>query len=67
MRPGVKKLPNKSTSAWFAFIASGVKRGSMLRKSVLSSLVFSHRVDPSFRFCIFVRYGAPEPFGRDST
>ena len=34
-------LPSRSTSAWFAFIASGVKRGSVLRKSVLSSLVFS--------------------------
>src|SRR3984957_17035421 len=34
-------LLSKSIRAWFVFIASGVKRGSVLRKSVLSSLVFS--------------------------
>jgi len=30
-----------STSAWLAFRASGVKRGTVLRKSVLSKVVFS--------------------------
>ena len=34
-------LPSRSTSAWFAFRASGVKRGTVLRKSVLSKVVFS--------------------------
>ena len=33
--------PSRSTSAWFALRASGVKRGTMLRKSVLSNVVFS--------------------------
>ena len=33
--------PSRSTRAWFAFRASGVKRGTMLRKSVLSNVVFS--------------------------
>ena len=33
-------LPSRSTRAWFAFRASGVKRGTMLRKSVLSNVVF---------------------------
>ena len=31
----------RSTTAWLAFRASGVKRGTMLRKSVLSNVVFS--------------------------
>ena len=31
-------LPSRSTSAWFALRASGVKRGRMLRKSALSKL-----------------------------
>src|ERR1700739_4291317 len=34
-------LPSRSTSAWFALRASGVKRGNWLRKSDLSSSVFS--------------------------
>src|ERR1019366_5036725 len=34
-------LPSTSTSTWFAFRASGVKRGTMFRKSVLSNSVFS--------------------------
>src|ERR1017187_7849717 len=34
-------LPSKSTIARFALIASGVNRGRMVRKSELSSLVFS--------------------------
>jgi hypothetical protein len=34
-------LPSRSTSARFAFRASGVKRGTVLRKSVLSKVVFS--------------------------
>ena len=34
-------LFRRSTSAWLAFIASGVKRGRMLRKSSSGSLVFS--------------------------
>ena len=34
-------LPNKSTSARFAFRASGANRGTVLRKSVLSKVVFS--------------------------
>src|SRR6516165_6505764 len=33
--------PSRSTSPRFALIASGVKRGRMLRKSELSSVVFS--------------------------
>ena len=33
--------PSRSTRAWFAFRASGVKRGTVLRKSELSSSVFS--------------------------
>ena len=33
--------PSRSTRAWFALRASGVKRGTMLRKSVLSNVVFS--------------------------
>jgi hypothetical protein len=33
--------PSKSTSAWFALRASADKRGTMLRKSVLSKVVFS--------------------------
>ena len=32
---------SRSTRAWFAFRASGVKRGTMLRKSDLSNVVFS--------------------------
>ena len=32
---------SRSTTAWFAFRASGVKRGTMLRKSVLSNVVVS--------------------------
>jgi hypothetical protein len=54
-------LPNKSTNAWFAFIASGVKRGSVLRKSVLSSFVFSYfqiTVSKFTRFhflCLYLR------------
>ena len=52
-QPGQRDLPagvaflrspirlRRSTSAWFAFIASGVKRGRMLRKSFSASLVFS--------------------------
>src|SRR6266567_4651678 len=34
-------LPSKSINAWFALRASGVKRGRMLRKSLLLILVFS--------------------------
>jgi len=34
-------LPRRSTRAWFAFRASGVKRGSLLRKSALSKVVLS--------------------------
>ena len=34
-------LPSRSTSAWFAFRASGAKRGTVLRKSVLSNVVVS--------------------------
>ena len=34
-------VPSRSTSAWFALRASGVKRGTMLRKSVLSNVVLS--------------------------
>ena len=30
---------SRSTTAWFAFLASGAKRGTMLRKSVLSNVV----------------------------
>jgi hypothetical protein len=33
--------PSRSTSVWFALRASGVKRGTILRKSVLSNFVFS--------------------------
>ena len=33
--------PSRSTNAWFALRASGVKRGTVLRKSVLSNVVFS--------------------------
>ncbi len=33
--------PSRSTRAWFALRASGVKRGTMLRKSDLSNVVFS--------------------------
>src|SRR6516164_4732987 len=33
--------PSKSTTAWLAFRASAEKRGTILRKSVLSKLVFS--------------------------
>jgi hypothetical protein len=33
--------PSGSTNAWLAFRASGVKRGTTLRKSVLSNLVFA--------------------------
>ena len=33
--------PRRSTSAWFALRASGEKRGTMLRKSFLSNVVFS--------------------------
>ena len=33
--------PSRSTRAWFAFRASGVKRGTVLRKSELSNVVFS--------------------------
>ena len=32
---------SRSTRAWFAFRASGAKRGTMLRKSELSNVVFS--------------------------
>src|SRR5580658_575263 len=34
-------LPRRSTTAWFAFRASGVKRGRVLRKSLLPNFVFS--------------------------
>src|SRR5919202_560171 len=34
-------VPSRSTSAWFALRFSGVKRGTVLRKSELSKLVFS--------------------------
>ena len=33
--------PSRSTTAWFAFRASGENRGTMLRKSALSKSVFS--------------------------
>ena len=33
--------PSRSTSAWFALRASAVNRGTVLRKSVLSNVVFS--------------------------
>ncbi len=33
--------PSTSTSAWFALRAAGVKRGTMLRKSLFSNVVFS--------------------------
>ena len=36
-----RSSPSRSTRAWFALRASGVKRGTMLRKSVRSNFVFS--------------------------
>ena len=33
--------PSRSTRAWFAFRASGVKRGMVFRMSVLANAVFS--------------------------
>ena len=36
-----RSAPSSSTSAWFALRASGVKRGTMLRKSLLSNVVVS--------------------------
>jgi hypothetical protein len=36
-----RDLAKQSTRTWFAFPASGVKRGTILRKSVLSNFVFS--------------------------
>src|SRR5208283_2907230 len=56
-------LPSTSTRAWFAFRFSSLKRGTMLRKSVLSNFVLSliapvrkpfpngrewHKADPEF-------------------
>ena len=40
---GRRSPPSRSTSAWFALRASGVKRGSVLRKSVLSNVVCLRR------------------------
>ena len=37
-------VPSRSTRAWFAFRASGVKRGRVLRKSVLSNFVSEYLV-----------------------
>jgi hypothetical protein len=34
-------LPSRSASASFAFRASGLKRGTVFRKSVLSKVAFS--------------------------
>ena len=36
-----RSVPSRSTRAWLALRASGVKRGRVLRKSVLSNVVFS--------------------------